>query len=212
MLNTIIKRVVIVFISVFVLVSLSSCCRVATEYQCGWNPPWINKTDVQPLILPITKLPEGWRTEGSPENDISLLDVYRHSNRVVLQKYAYALSSESNIKAEHIIALYGSEECAKLDMERSATSFPVTEWLPLSNWRYTSDTADSIAYAFFLQYRSSNPADGYKLRVLVEARYGTVISLFSWTTLLEKVTPEQVKSVVIAIDEQFQRNPKLWRR
>lgn len=202
-----------------ILVSLASvlllCARVNKDtFVCAGNKSKISDTQAQNLIIPIRNFPQGWYSESNAETDAKLnIDIFYGANHVLKQVYLSNNKAHYSIEASHVLALYGSEKCAKSDIDLLISHFPKgISWAPLAAWSYESPVADEYRIAALFPYRSEGSTiAGSILRLVILARYGTVISECSMNTQLENITPEQIKSIVIALDEQFSAHSELWR-
>jgi len=174
----------------------------------------INSKEVQELILPASALPEGWYIGANAKTDAKLHEIYRNAINVYHQDYLHNNNVQDNIGAYQVLALYGSEDCARNEMDYFLTNFPDTDKeAPQASWDYKSAIADEYRFAVFFPYKpEGEPIESYILHVLVKARYGIVISEFSLSTRLIDITPDKLKTIILALDEQFATHKELWRK
>jgi hypothetical protein len=207
------KRLFIVTLGIVCMLLLTSCSYVDL-FKCSWKKSVVDDKLAQQLILPLSKLPEKWYSEYSSNDAIELKDVYIYANKIITREYSYDDQDQYSIGASHILALYGSEECAKQDMDQLIGAYPnKVEWAPLIFWKYKSTHADEYQFAAVFPYRySGDPIGSYVVHIVVLARYGTVISVFFLNSQTTDITPDQVKEIVLALDEQFVKHEDLWRK
>jgi hypothetical protein len=211
------KHVLVIITLGMICMMLLTSCSYVEQFKCSWKKSAVDTELAQQLVLPISAFPEGWRSDSNSSDAWDLKDIYLYASKIITQEYSYndldQRQNQYGIGASHEIALYGSEECAKLEMD-PMRSFPYkVEWAPLIFWNYKSAVADDYRVAVFFPYRlSGDPIGSYVVRIIVKARYGAIISVFFLNCPTMDITPDQVKQIVLALDEQFAAHKDLWKK
>ena len=206
------KRLWLSVLTVCVLGAVTVCCSLGTgvgyavirviEDRRTPPPP----VPPEELLLPISQFPKGWRVE--PFRDYSLRSISK------LFPLAYDLAGKDytlrrtgagapvGSQASHIVVRYRTEKSAHRDyLYVGGTDYlaDLEPWLPMTDWAYKSPYADEYRLKFVIQDLLGKPGG----RCYFIARHGRYILRFSVHAYPEDMTQEQVKSLVVAIDETF---------
>jgi hypothetical protein len=198
------------------LLTTTSCGNNTFKWECNHKTISVSTQQVVQLLIPPSVFPISWSVQGAPRinKDFDILSEY--SRLVAVQTYNIKEGECFRTEVKHTISVYGSEDCIN-----SESGFPMhrisnrVEWMPLTNWKYSSPIADEYNLAIYHPVSGATDSmcqtNNEIIRVEILARYGTVMSYFVILTHTVDITPEQVMNIVMSLDKQFAAHTDLWR-